>query len=95
MRVAIRRYSNALEVLDAIEQSRSEIEHLLRDVPGFVSYYLVRTGQSGATITICENRIGIEEANRLAATWVTEHVPSAHGNTPDVFEGEAVFQISR
>ena len=93
MYVVVRRYTNAPQLFDALQEGQAELERLLRSVSSFVSYYLVRVGDGGFSVTVCENRIGVEETNLLAADWITEHAPAMHGNTPEVIEGETVIHV--
>jgi hypothetical protein len=93
MYVVVRRYRDARAVLDALEQGSAEVERLLRDTRGFPSYYLARHGDDGFSVTVCQDRIGAEESNLLAADWTTENAPTAAGNTPEVIEGETILHV--
>lgn len=95
MYVVVRRYTGASQLMDTLERGRADVERLLRDVRGFMAYYLVRSGDGGFSVTVCEDRIGAEESNLLAADWITENAPTAPGNSPEVIEGEAVIQVGR
>jgi hypothetical protein len=93
MHVVIRRYRNAPKLMDLMEQQKAEIERLNRDVSGFVAYYLVRTGDSGTSVTVCRDRIAAEESTRLAADWFTENAEDIAPAPPEITEGEAVIQF--
>jgi hypothetical protein len=93
MYVVVRRYTDASQLMDALEANEWDIERLLRDVRGFVAYYLVRSGDGGVSVTVCEDRIGAEESNLLAADWITDHAPTLPGNAPEVIEGEAAIHF--
>lgn len=95
MHVVVRQYKGASELMDALENGQSDIERLLHGVRGFISYYLVRTGDGGFSVTVCEDRIGSEESNLLAADWITENAPTVPGNSPEVSEGVAVIHFGR
>ena len=56
---------------------------------------LVRSGDGGTSITICEDRAGTEESSRRAADWVRQTVPAAAGNPPEISEGEVLYQFGR
>ncbi len=48
-----------------------------------------------ASVTVCDNKAGLEESNKRAAAWVKEHIPaSAKLSKPDIFEGETIVEIS-
>jgi hypothetical protein len=95
MYVAVRRYSQAPELLKALEEGQAEVMELLRQVSGLRSYYLVRAGDGGFSVTICDDRAGVEESNLLAADWITEHALALPGNAPALVEGEMIMQFVR
>ena len=91
----VRRYQGAPQLFDELERRHTEVEDVLRGVPGFVAYYLIRAGDGGASFTVCENRAGTEESTRRAGAWVREHVPAAAGSPPEVTEGEVIIQFTK
>jgi hypothetical protein len=95
MHVVVRRYKGATPLFNELARRQSEVEQVIRGVPGFVAYYLVRTDDGGATITVCEDRAGTQESTRRAADWVRQNVPAAAANPPEVIEGEALYQFAR
>jgi len=95
MYVVVRRYRAATQLMDALEANQSDIERLLHDVRGFLAYYLVRSGDGGVSITVCEDRAGAEESNLLAADWITEHALGLPGHVPEITEGEAAIYVAK
>ncbi len=93
MHVVIRRYRNAAQLMDTLEQRRADVEQLIRGVPGFVAYYLVRSGDGGASISVYQDAAGTAESTRLAAEWIRQNAPQAAGTPPEVTEGTAVIQF--
>lgn len=93
MYIVLRRYADHT-VLDAITARQADVEQVLRGVPGFVSYYAVRSGTGGVTITVCQDQAGTTESTRRAAEWVRQNVSVAAGSPPEVIEGEAVITFS-
>ena len=94
MYAVIRRYTGAAEIFNQLEQNQAEVQQLLRGVPGFVSYS-VRSGDGGATITVCDDQAGTTESVRVAADWVRQRAPSAVGSPPQVTEGEVLFTFGK
>jgi hypothetical protein len=93
MYAVIRRYQGNV-IMDAIAPRQAEVEALLRAVPGFVAYYAVRTGDGGATITVCQDQAGTAESTRRAGEWVRQNVPEAGGTgAPEVTEGEVFINF--
>jgi len=95
MYTVVRRYTNASQLFDTLQQRQADVEQLIRGVKGFVAYSLIRSGDGGASITFCEDRAGSEESSRVAAEWVRQNVPAAAGRPPEVTEGEVLFQFWR
>ena len=93
MYAVIRQYKGASQLFDELARRRSDVEQVLRGVRGFQAYYLVRSGDGGASITVCEDRAGTEESTRRAAEWVRQNVTGAAGNPPEVTEGEVLYNF--
>jgi hypothetical protein len=92
---AIRTY----RVTDAEEISRrvrDEFVPMVRDVPGFVAYYVVDAGGGTiSSITICEDRGGVEESTARAADWVSERIASLIESGPEIMTGEILVDHTR
>jgi hypothetical protein len=95
MYAVVRRYKGGSQVIDEVVRKRSDVEQLIRGVPGFVGYYVIKTSDGGATITICEDRAGAEESIRLAADWVRQNVPAGAASPPEITEGEVPLHFGR
>jgi hypothetical protein len=94
MYVTVRRYREASELFDELANRQPDIEQLMREVPGFVSYHLFRSGDGGVAIAICQDQAGTEESTRRAAAWVRENVPNVSGRPPEVVQGEMLYQFT-
>ena len=94
MHATIRQYSGSgtEELFSALEQREPEVRELISTVPGFVSYVAFRTGESGTTVTICQDEAGTDETTRRAAAWVAENIPVAVG-APSVTHGDTSLQF--
>jgi hypothetical protein len=96
MYVVVRSYSGpgASELFDLLGQREQDVKDLIGGVPGFVSYAAFRSGgDSGMTVTVCEDKAGTDESSRRAAGWVRENV-STTGSPPVITEGSTVLQFS-
>jgi hypothetical protein len=96
MYVVVRSYSGpgASELFDLLGQREQDVKDLIGGVPGFVSYAAFRSGgDSGMTVTVCEDKAGTDESSRRAAGWVKENV-STTGSPPVITEGSTVLQFS-
>ncbi len=76
MHGAIRKY----DVTDADHLSnrvREELVPLVRDVPGFVAYYLLDVGGGAIiSVTICEDEAAGDQIAAVAASWMKDKVAS-------------------
>ena len=95
MYAVVRRYKGGSRIIDEVIRRRSDVERLIRGVPGFVGYYVIKTEDGGATITICEDRAGTQESVRVAADWVRQNVPEAAGSPPEITEGEVPLHFAK
>ena len=94
MHAVIRRYDGASALAEAMAQRQTEVEELLRGVPGFVAYYALREGDHVATVTVCDDQAGTEESTRRAGKWVMDNMPNATLGTPEVTSGEVYLNFA-
>jgi len=92
----IRNYSGsgATKLLDLLEERNAEVESLIRSVPGFVSYTLIHTADGGVSVTVCQDKAGTDESNRMARDWIQENAPDMEVSAPSVSEGSIVLHLS-
>ncbi len=94
MYVSIRRYTGMdPRFWDQLQQYRPSLEAVFQRVPGFRSWYLVRTGGGLTTVTLCEDQAGAEESVRVAARWIQENMPDLISGQPEVENGEVTLQL--
>ncbi|MBV9544111.1 MAG: hypothetical protein JOY61_07015 [Chloroflexi bacterium] len=93
MYAVIRRYKGATALFDELAGREQDVRDVIEGTPGFVAYYLVRSGDGGASITVCQDQAGTAESSRRAADWIRQNVPSAAGSPPEVAEGEVLYQF--
>ena len=70
MQVVVRTYSGkgAKELFDVLEKQKADVEGLLRSVKGLVSYTLARSGDGGFSVTVCNDKAGIDESIKRRRT---------------------------
>jgi hypothetical protein len=95
MYAVVRRYTSPSDLGSEIERNRANLEQTMREIPGFVGYYLINGGNSVATITVCNDRTGTEESNRRAAEWVRQYLPNSGLSAPEVTEGNVAVGIGQ
>jgi hypothetical protein len=91
MYATIRVYSGSSELADALVENESEVKRIIQGIDGFKAYYLVRTQDGAASVSVYENESGAEESNRVAAGWIRENLPDLTVSAPQVSAGEVVI----
>ena len=96
MHAVVRNYSGtgAKELFDLLEERKGEVESLIRSVTGFVSYSLIRTGDGGISVTVCQDKAGTDESLQLARNWIQENAADLDTSAPTVSEGSVIVQLS-
>jgi len=94
MFASIRKYNGAPTLADELGKKQDEIRSVLMPVSGFHAYYLVKTGDGAVSMTVCENRSGAEEANRLEANWLKDKFPTFASRTPEITTGELRIHLN-
>ena len=95
MYAVIRHYTGqvASQLFNELEGRQEEVERLIRSVPGLVSYSLLRTGDGGVSVTVCQHKAGAGESVRLAGEWIRQNA-TASANPPVISEGNTILQLS-
>ena len=94
MFASIRKYSGAPTLTDELVKRQEEIKSVLQPVPGFHAYYLLKTGDGAVSMTVCEERAGTEESNRVAATWLKDKLPTLANRAPEITAGEVRIHLN-
>jgi restriction endonuclease Mrr len=95
MHAVIRTYSGqgAKELFDLLEQRKWDVESLIRSVKEFVSYSLVRTGDGGRTMTVCQDKAGTDESVKKAKDWTAKNGSDIGASAPTVSEGATILEL--
>lgn len=96
MHAVIRTYvgDGASELFDILEQNTAEVTDILRSVKGFVSYTLARTERGGFSLTVCQDKAGVDESVQKAREWVAQNAGNTGVGAPQVTEGTVLLQLS-
>ena len=92
MHVVMRSHSNT-EVANILVKHRDEIERLIRQVPGFISWTLIKTGDTCITATICQDKAGCDQSMQVARDWLGKNAPNTL-STMQVQEGEVLLRVT-
>lgn len=93
MYAMIGRYQEGNVSSEQFAQAARHLAASLSQVPGFVSYLVLRT-QSDVlvSVSIFEDKAGLAEADRLVGTLLAEHLDIRLPGHREVTTGEVVFQ---
>ena len=95
MHAVVRTYSGkgAKELFDVLEKRKTEVEGLMRPIKGFVSYMLVRSGDGGFSVTLCQDKAGTDASVQAARDWIAQNAKSTGVGAPKVAEGPVLIQV--
>jgi hypothetical protein len=94
MYAVVRRYASGAALADALVKSQSEVTELLTSIPGFKAYYALRTDEGVvATMTICDDKAGVDESINRAGAWVRANLAGAPVSAPEITEGETFLNF--
>jgi hypothetical protein len=94
MFASIRKYSGRPLLADELLKRQNEIKSVLEPVSGFRGYYLIKTGDGTISMTVCDNRAGVEESDRVESTWLKDKLPTFATPAPQVTTGEVLFHVN-
>ncbi len=95
MHAVMREYSDggAEKLFDLLENKKEEVKDVMMPVNGFVSYTLVRTARGGFSVTICQDKAGVDESVRVARDWIAKNAGDTGAAAPTVAEGTVILHL--
>jgi hypothetical protein len=87
----IRHYPGNPGFADELAAREDEVLGIIRPVEGFRAYFLIRTADGTASVTVCDDQAGTDESNRAAADWIRQNMPDAVSTPPQITAGEVVI----
>jgi hypothetical protein len=94
MWASVRRYENQPELADALAARSDEVKELITSVDGFVSYYIIHDGSDTVSVTVAQDKAGVDKSNELAKDWLAEHASEVPSTPPHITEGEVLITTS-
>jgi hypothetical protein len=96
MYAAVRRYEGITDIDELVRRSDDEVVPILREVSGFVAYYVIDAGGgTGVSISIYEDQAGAEESTQRAARMVSENLAALFTSRPQVTSGAVRLAATR
>jgi hypothetical protein len=89
MHATMRHYSSR-EMADLLASRRGEVESLMAGVSGLHGFFLMRTEEGCASMTVCDDKAGTDESARMAADWLRDNAADISGTSPNVLSGEVI-----
>lgn len=95
MQVVIRQYSGegAAELFDLLEANAAGVQSLMESVNGLVSYTLARTENGGFSVTVCQDKTGIDESVQKARDWIAKNAGKTAIVAPEVSLGSVIVDV--
>lgn len=95
MQVVIRTYygKGAKKLFDLLEHHRTEVQDLMRSIEGLVSYTLARNNAGGFSVTVCQNKRGINQSVKTARDSIAKHAPEMSVAAMLITEGSVITHI--
>jgi len=94
MHVVVRHYEGSSKLIEELVDRRKDVEQLIRGVDGFVAYYLLRTADGGASISVFQNEAGTKESTKRAAAYIKENLGDVAAGPPVIIEGPTVIDFT-
>jgi hypothetical protein len=95
MQTVIRTYSGkgAKKSFNMLEKHTADVESLLRSIKGFVGYTLARSSDGGFSVTVCQDKAGVDESVQKAKGWIANNVDSAVTVEAKITEGSVIVHL--
>ena len=93
MFATIRVYSGSSELVDALIENAAEVKRLISEIDGFKAYYLVRTADGAASVSVYDNQTGATASDQAARAWIGENLPDLNVTPPQVSAGDVVIDF--
>ena len=61
---------------------------------GLVAYYLIHDGSDTVSITVAQDKAGVDESTVLAMNWLADHASEVPSAPPHITEGEVLITTS-
>ena len=90
----IRKYTKVRSVADAARRAKSGIGQILRESPGFKSYYVLDGGEGvGVAVMIFKDRESAKAANDKILDFAQASLHDLNLGDPEIIAGEVLIEI--
>jgi hypothetical protein len=96
MYMVIRKFKRMRSVAEAARRAESGIGQMLKQAPGFQSYYVFDAGDgAGGSVTLFESKEAALAANEQALAWIRGSLLDVIDGEPEITIGEVLITITR
>jgi len=95
MHTVVRVYSGkgAKELAELLAKHKTDVEHIMRSIKGFVSYTIAHTSDGCVSVTVCGDKSGADESVHKARDWVAKNAANTGVGAPTVLEGSVILHL--
>jgi hypothetical protein len=79
-------------LFDVLEQRAAELDSVMGSVKGLVTYALVRSGDGGFSVTVCQDQAGLDESTQKAKDW-GKNAANTGAAAPEVIVGSVIKHL--
>ena len=92
----MRSYSGegAKKLAALLEERKTDVEKLIRGVPGLISWGLMQTPDGCTTFTLCKDKAGADESVTIARDWIKQNASGISAPAPTVTEGPVSMRVT-
>ena len=94
MHTVVRHYKGSSKLIDELVNREADVRRLIGEVDGFVAYYLIRTDDGGASISVYRDAAGTAESTKRAAAYLKENLDGVAAGPPEIIDGESVISFT-
>ena len=92
----LRSYSGdgAKKLAARLEERKTEVEAVLRGVPGLISWGLMQTPDGCTSFTLCKDKAGADQSVTVARDWIKTNASDISASAPTITEGPVSMRIT-
>ena len=92
----MRSYSGegAKKLVALLEERKSEVEGVMRGIPGLMSWGLMRTADGCTTFTLCKDKVGADKSVAAAREWIAKNAAGISAPAPVITEGPVSMRFT-
>ncbi len=83
----------AMDLAKLLESRKGEVEKIMKDVSGLISYNLIDTGDGCVSFTLCKDKAGADKSFALAKDWLKANAAHLELAPPTVSEGRVLVHL--